>query len=91
MKITEKVKIEIEKDELISASCNKCGKLVKSHTSGYENDWYINNLHSITLSFGYGSIWNKEEWDFDLCERCLKEFVMSFKIPVKITTDDYWQ
>lgn len=57
--------------------CNKSGK-----EADLTNEDYIasNRTHSFKVSFGYGSDFDMDTWEFDLDEDSLLEFVKTFKI-----------
>jgi len=63
------------KETLVSITCNKCGKIVELDD---DMDFRANEFQTINLSFGYGSRYDMESWDFDLCEECVTEFVKTF-------------
>lgn len=66
---------------LTKAVCNRCGKEV---TNKKESPWEVNEIHNITIDFGYGSKFDLQTWNFDLCDECLEGFVKTFKIPPEI-------
>jgi hypothetical protein len=77
-KVTEK-KVTMVEEVIIEESicCNKCGKeYKKSHEEQYCWDA---KMQSFSASFGYGSKYDMEHWQFDLCEDCLVEIIKSFK------------
>jgi hypothetical protein len=58
--------------------CNKCSKKIDMSN---ENDYWSENLmHSFSVAFGYGSRFDMDIWDFHLCEKCVLEFILTFKI-----------
>jgi len=70
----------------ISHYCNKCGK----EESYSEND--INDLikkarwHKLDLGrMGYGSSMDGSDIEFEICDSCLKAFIMSFENPDSVT------
>ncbi|PKR83536.1 hypothetical protein [Heyndrickxia camelliae] len=79
---------EVVKIEKVTTSktviCNKCG------TTQVNNNWnppsaeeyyFSNDIHNIQLGFGYGSRFDNESWNFDLCDSCLESLVKTFKYP----------
>ncbi|WP_143762481.1 hypothetical protein [Paenibacillus odorifer] len=56
-----------------STYCNKCGKERKSiiEDGGYDR-CTDHEIHEFNCSFGYHSNYDGENWNFDLCEDCLK-------------------
>lgn len=61
--------------------CNKCGR-------------ESNHTEKVYINFGYGSKFDSEKWEFNLCDDCLEEFALSNAIKPKGygTTgfEDYW-
>jgi protein-arginine kinase activator protein McsA len=63
--------------------CNKCGKTYNLNEECLE-EWQADFMKNFKVSFGYGSIRDGQQIEFDICEECLFEFVETFKIPVSI-------
>lgn len=85
-KKTEKVEQIVEEVVSETITCNKCGNSVTQEQRGFESDYYQN----INLHFGYGSSFDMETWNFDICEDCLVEFVKTFKhVPSGFRSDEY--
>ncbi|WP_251552389.1 hypothetical protein [Neobacillus muris] len=80
MREYELVEKKVREYELKSVTCNKCGKTKKITSEDYQKEWEAAEFQSFSCSFGYGSKFDMEEWNFDLCEDCLEEIVNSFKI-----------
>ena len=61
-----------------SIFCNKCGKEVYN-----TEEWNpeFDNFQSFDIVFGFGSEFDGDELNFDLCDNCMVEFIKSFKIP----------
>jgi len=76
MKKFRKEDVVEKRDKLTSIICNKCGKNQELED---EFDLEINKFQTINLSFGYGSKYDMEYWNFDLCEECVTDLVKSFK------------
>ena len=55
--------------------CDKCGK------EGFidNNGMIFPYMHNIEFSVGYGSDYDGDTIQFDLCDECLTEFMKSFK------------
>jgi hypothetical protein len=88
----EETEITVVKKESVpsSVTCNKCGKSQKLHGEDYQRNWQAGKYQSFYCSFGYGSSYDMERWDFDLCESCLTDLVHTFKIvPNGFGEDDY--
>jgi len=66
--------VKVEQEELVMVECNKCGKM-----GWVDDDLALNLFHSFATTFHYGSPHDMERWDFDLCEKCLLEFINTFK------------
>lgn len=58
--------------------CNKCGKVIVD-----ESD-YVGNYFSTRFSFGYGSDFDLETHQIDLCDECFDELIKTFKINSKV-------
>jgi len=71
--------IQVSKEVPVRRVCNMCGLEVRP-TSIWRDGPYI---HEINLRPGYGSIFDMEDIEFDLCDECLHNLMLSFKIPVK--------
>ena len=62
----KKFKIKkIEQEILKKTICDRCGQ---THSA---NDWYGPEILSFKQNFGYGSKYDQDVIDFDLCEECL--------------------
>jgi hypothetical protein len=75
----EFVEINILKKIPKSITCNKCGKTGHLLGSDLERELLGNEYQHIKFSFGYGSKFNEQIWELDLCENCLEEFIATFK------------
>lgn len=62
-----------------AVGCNKCGKTTQLTGEEYEQEWTKEEYPEFHLSFGYGSSYDSETWQFNLCEDCLTELVKTFK------------
>lgn len=54
--------------------CNKCGQ--------------VKDITHVKISFGYGGIYDGENWQLDLCDDCLKEFKENELHNIKISEMD---
>lgn len=45
-----------------------------------ERVYMLDTFQSFQLNFGYGSKFDEQTWTFDLCEKCLEEFIHTFQI-----------
>lgn len=70
----------VEQTEVTSILCNKCGEemITKCSPGG--------NGVSVTYQAGFDAKLYKDgdNVEFDICEKCLKAFTKSFKVPPKI-------
>jgi len=81
MRITKKVKREIEEEIVDDILCNKCGKTCSTSPGC---PWSYDGLLEAHISGGYGSkIGDGDECDFSLCESCLLELFKTFTIKPK--------
>jgi len=64
---TEEVKVI---EEIV---CNACGKQAK-HID-------CTDIQPYQFDFGFGSMHDGENWDFDLCDTCVEKIIGNFKIP----------
>jgi hypothetical protein len=80
---------EVKKVEKVITSkivtCNKCGESreLKENGNWYDSDedLFANDIHNFSLGFGYGSRFDMDHWDFDLCDNCLDSIIKTFKYP----------
>ena len=73
MKTTKTEVIELEQDTLVSIQCDRCGKEVEPE------DGITSDITTCNLVFGYGSKFDCETWEIDICDDCAEELVASFK------------
>ncbi|RST75264.1 hypothetical protein D4T97_008400 [Siminovitchia acidinfaciens] len=85
MKDFEDITVREVKQLPQSITCNKCGKSKKITGTEHERELQSEAFPTIKLVFGYGSSFDEEIWNFELCENCLVKFVRSFIHPPKIT------
>lgn len=78
-----KVAVIVEEERI----CNKCGKTISSaECEGYP---IANAMLPFKINFGYGSDFDGETWEWDLCPDCLLEFIKTFKyVPKGFMFDD---
>lgn len=78
----EKITID---SELVKVTCNKCGD------KNIEEEYDYERFSEISLSFGYGSMYDSEHWSFDLCDQCLTDLIKTFKlVPEGFGEDGYF-
>ena len=75
-KETEHVTVQ---EECIEVQCNSCGKTIKGQDKIAWSD-----ITGVRVSFGFGSVYDMETWEFDLCDHCLADITSKFKIPPTI-------
>lgn len=80
MKTYDSKEVTVTEETVLEIRCNKCGKIIDQN-----NYAELNKIHTIMLSFGYGSEHDMETWDFDVCEDCILEYIKGFKIAPNIT------
>ena len=62
----------IQKEEVISITCDCCGKITDD-----ENNW-ASDIETWKHEFGYGSSMDGECITFELCDECVKAFLSTF-------------
>lgn len=85
MKDFEEITVKVKKKMITSVTCNKCGKSEKLIGPIYEREVDAEAFPTVRMSFGYGSNFDGEIWEFELCEDCLVEFTKAFKHPPNVT------
>lgn len=63
--------------ELKELLCNVCGKPILKNTFGYYDDHI-----SIEKRWGYGSPYDNETHNFEICHDCYDKMIKTFKIDV---------
>lgn len=71
-----------EKEELLEAVCNKCGRKLK-----LENGYLKEGCFFVDYAFGYFSRKDGTRHSFDLCEDCYDEMVGQFTISETVTSE----
>ena len=90
MREFEEIEVKTKKEIPISATCNKCGNSkVLEGKDEYNRQWKLEKFQSFLISFGYGSKFDMEDWEFDLCEKCLVDIVRTFKHAPEGYSEDY--
>ncbi len=54
--------------------CNQCGEVISLEAEAF----------SIAYKWGYGSKFDLEKHEFDLCESCYEKLIVGFKIPTEV-------
>jgi len=67
----------ITEEKVTSITCNCCGKVVEGETVEYDSD-----ITELNISFGYGSRFDTNQWNMDICDDCLEKWVSTFKLPI---------
>ena len=81
---TKKINKIIKELEITEIICNKCGKSFKPKNK--QDFFWRDIVQSFAIEYQYGSEYDMEIWQFDICEDCLKDFIDSFKYNVKVTS-----
>lgn len=79
MKEYERMIVEEVNQVPKSIACNKCGKRSELSGSKHERELELNLYQYFYCNFGYGSKFDTDSWEFDLCEKCLVDFIKTFK------------
>jgi len=81
MKIYESKEEKVVKNIVTSTICNCCGKSENATKDGFD----FSDITPIDISFQYGSKYDTEIWEFDLCDECVEQITSTFKfVPDKI-------
>lgn len=84
MRIQEEKNISIKKTIIKKIICNCCGK-------EYDviNECDFSDITPISITFGYGSKFDTDTLEFELCDDCIEKIVSTFKYePDKISMFD---
>ena len=73
----------IQKEEVISITCNRCGR-----SEDGEHVSYASDIETWTHHFGYGSHHDLEKITFELCDKCYDEIIATFKYPPENSSSD---
>jgi hypothetical protein len=86
MLITKKITETVEREEVVGIICNKCG----GSCYNYPNDPHSYEGVQVSKSGGYWSKYLGDmcQYQFDLCEKCLWEFMQSFKHDAYVKEED---
>ena len=77
MKKYKEVKEIIKTKKLKKIICNSCGKTeTKKDNEHFE---LMPSITNIKISFGYGSKFDTELHEFDLCDECYEKIISKFK------------
>lgn len=74
------VKVNKEVDEEVSRQCNKCGTIYDTNEESFE-EWQYQTIRDFVIAFGYGDPSDGVTFKFDICDKCIHEWIDSFKIP----------
>lgn len=86
-KLATKVKeTKVKETKLATITCNKCGKKVKLKYNENDRVEFAKEAQYFTVNYQwqFGSKYDLECHKFDICEKCYKKFIGSFKVPVQI-------
>lgn len=82
---------EINTKKLVESKlvCNKCGLTYDDEKSEHDyEEWQWETMFPFKIHFGYSTKHDLENWEFDLCEKCIEEIVSTFKIQPKVENYD---
>ncbi|MFB5758958.1 hypothetical protein [Paenibacillus medicaginis] len=81
MRNTRIEEIKAKKEFTNSVVCNKCGKIDKGfYEEEQDSNLTFQDTHRVTVDFeGEDSKYRTNVWRFDLCDKCLTDFVKTFK------------
>ncbi|MFI3208549.1 MAG: hypothetical protein R3Y40_05385 [Eubacteriales bacterium] len=74
---TKKTTQVVEEKELGKIICNQCGEEIKVDVTKGE-------VFQAKYSWGYGSKYDLQRHEFDLCETCYDKLIQGFKIPIDV-------
>ena len=57
-------------EKVVVKGCNKCGKRLGGPS--------MSKIQSLNINFPWGSTFENTSWQFELCDECIKELVVSF-------------
>ncbi|MDR2749574.1 MAG: hypothetical protein LBC41_02835 [Clostridiales bacterium] len=77
--------IMVESQELETVVCNQCGRAIYVKKGG-NADHHVN----VVKTWGYGTDWDGEKHEFDLCPDCYRILISQFKIDVNRKTGCYF-
>lgn len=77
MRETKEITETVTKTETSVVVCNRCGKKVEGEDAQYSSD-----ITDVRVEFGYGSKFDTDVWEFDICDDCIEEITKSFVVPV---------
>lgn len=90
--IIEEIQVTKMETQIIQESrmCNKCGKeFIKDQNDNW-NDFYDAEIHGVGFSFGYGSPFDGERWEYDVCEQCMVDYIKTFQyVPEGFKQNEY--
>ncbi len=74
MKEFKELEVITKEKEIISITCNGCGK----QEEGKYSEW-LGGIESFKHSFGFGTTKDGEVYEFDLCIECFDRIISEFK------------
>jgi hypothetical protein len=102
MKITKKIKREVEVDCIVDVLCNKCGescvpKSLRDKNGGERLAYDIKSAaphglveHTVSGHYHSENLDDMTSYTFSLCEQCLVLLFNTFKIPVVEHELNFW-
>jgi hypothetical protein len=67
--------IETQEKVPVNYKCDRCGV--------FSEDGFNPYIETFKIQWGYGSNFDLEEWEFDLCEDCIKEKLQDVNVKIK--------
>ncbi len=77
----------VEEKKVSVITCNQCGKeilLNQPSVPEYEDEFTKAAFLSVDQSWGYGSQYDLEHHEFDLCESCYEKLIEGFQVPIQV-------
>ena len=69
----EYVQVPSFTETLVSVSCDRCGRKATDEIDAQA-------IEPIKIMWGYGSKFDLECWEFDLCDTCLEEITKDIRV-----------
>ena len=88
-KMREYKKVNTKKLVVSKLVCNRCGLEYNTEERDFE-EWQWKTIFPFKVHFGYSTKHDLENWEFDLCEKCIEEIVSAFKVAPTIESYDPW-
>jgi hypothetical protein len=70
-------------DVLDTVKCNQCGRIVSINDLD-PDPYHINQFHAFEILGGYGSEFDYQKVNFDICDDCLQRMIVTMQVPPDI-------